>query len=551
MSEHNQSFITKYLFTIDHKMIARQYTLTGLIMAAIGGYLAYVFRSQLAWPGESIPGFGIMGAGQYNQAVTMHATIMVFWVAMPILLGGFGNFLIPLMVGADDMAFPKLNMASFWVFFVSSVILILSFFVPGGAASGGWTMYPPLSAKSAFSGVEWGANLWIIAVALEIISMLIGGINFITTTINMRAKGLSLFRLPVMLWMEVVANLLFMFSVGPLVAGAVMLLLDRTLGTGFYDPGQGGDPLLFQHLFWFFGHPEVYVILLPGLGIIAEIIPAFTRKTLFGYKTILYSIFIAGILSFVVWAHHQFISGIDPRLALPFSITTILISVPLAVSVLCFIATLWKGSITFSTPMLFALGFLLEFLLGGATGLMLGSPAADIYFHDTYFVVAHFHYTLFPTVIIATFAGIYYWFPKMFGKYMNETLGKIHFAGTILFFNFIFIPQFLMGAQGHHRRIADPTQFDFLQDLQHLQIISTSAVIGLLIFQIPFVFNLFHSIFKGKAAPENPWNATTLEWNTPSPPPHGNFLTPPVVYRDPYEYSIPGADSDFLPQHKS
>ncbi len=547
--EHEASFWRKYVFSTDHKTIAKQYMLTGLIMAAVGGFLSYLFRSQLAWPGQPVPGYGVVGEDAYNALVTMHGTIMVFWVAMPILLGGFGNFLIPLMVGTDDMAFPRLNMASYWTFLTSTVVLLLSFFVPGGAASMGWTFYPPLSGRAAFTGVEWGGHLWILAVALEFASFIMGGINFLTTTANRRAPGLNLLRLPLIVWMQVTASVLFMFSVGPLIAGAVMLLLDRTVGTGFFAPGEGGDPLLFQHLFWFFGHPEVYVILLPGLGIVAEILPAFSRKTVFGYRAIVASTLVAGVLSFIVWAHHQFISGLDPRLAMPFSITTILISVPFAVFLFCCIATLWRGSIEYSTAMLFALGVIATFLLGGVTGIVNGSAAADIYVHDTYFVVAHFHYTLFPAVMLAGFAGIYHWFPKMFGRMMSEPLGKVHFWLTMISFNVTFLPMFALGMRGHHRRIPDPTHFTWLRDVQHLNIIATLGGIALLLSQIPFVVNFFHSLLAGVRAERNPWRATTLEWATASPPGHGNFEVLPAVYRGPYEYSPPGREEDWLPQH--
>lgn len=543
-----QNFVQKYVFSTDHKTIAIQYLITGLVMAILGGWLAYVFRYQLAYPGKPVPSFGIVGADVYNSFVTLHGTIMVFWVAMPILLSAFGNFLIPLMIGARDMAFPRLNMLSYWIFFLSTAALVISFFVPGGAFSGGWTAYPPLSDNPNFTGVVWGGHLWILAVALEFVAMLMGGINFLATTISMRAKGMTFFRMPFIVWMINVASLLFMFSVGPLIAGAIMLLTDRLFDLGFYNPNMGGDPLLFQHLFWFFGHPEVYVILLPGLGIVAEVIAIFSRKALFGYRPMIYATIIAGVLSFVVWAHHQFISGIDPRLAAPFSITTILISVPFAFLIFSMIATLWRGSIQFTTSMLFAIAFLATFLLGGVTGIFNGSTAADIYMHDTYFVVAHFHYTLFPTVFLAGFAGIYCWYPKMFGRMLSETWGKIHFWGTIIPFNLVFIPMFLMGLAGHHRRIYDPSLFDFLIPLQGLQIFVSVAVIAMLLFQIPFVINFFVSLKKGDKAENNPWQANSLEWQTASPPPHGNFATAPVVIRWPYDYSLPQAARTWMAQ---
>ena len=400
-----QGFLRHYVFSTDHKMIAKQYLFTGLAMAVIGGLLAQIMRAQLAFPGHAIPGVGALDAARYNTLVTMHGTIMIFWVAMPLLLGAFGNLLIPLMVGTRDMAFPRLNMLSYWTFFLSTVVLIASFFVPGGASPVGWTAYPPLSANPAYSGNVWGVNFWILAVALELVAFLMGGINYITTSINLRARGMKMSDLPLIVWMQVAASIIFLFSVGPLIAGAVMLLLDRTAGTGFYNPAAGGDPLLFQHLFWFFGHPEVYVILLPGLGIVAEILPVFCRKPIFGYKMIVWSTIATGILSFVVWAHHQFVSGIDPRLAAPFSLTTILISVPVAITLFSYVATLWKGSIEFTTSMLFALGMLAVFLIGGVTGILNGAAGADIYIHDTYYVVAHFPLRPHPAGLLLTLRG--------------------------------------------------------------------------------------------------------------------------------------------------
>jgi len=359
---------------------------------------------------------------------------------------------------------------------------------------------------------------------------------------------MRLFDLPIMVWMQLTASIIFLFSVGPLVAGAVMLLLDRTAGTGFYRPEAGGDPLLFQHLFWFFGHPEVYVILLPGLGIVAEILPVFSRKPIFGYRAIIYSTIVTGILSFIVWAHHQFISGMDPRLAMPFSITTILISVPVAITLFAFIATLWRGSIELKTPMTFSLGMLAVFLIGGVTGIINGSAPADIYVHDTYFVVAHFHYALIPPVLFSLFAGIYFWYPKMFGRHMNELLGKVHFWGTFVFVNLTFLPQFQMGMLGHQRRISDPSTVYTLGNIKDLHIYSTIGAVALLLFQFPFIVNFFGSLLFGKRAERNPWRANTLEWSVESPPPHGNFAGLPVVYRGPYEFSRPDRADDWWPQ---
>ncbi|MDZ7306034.1 MAG: cbb3-type cytochrome c oxidase subunit I [candidate division KSB1 bacterium] len=554
------SFWRRYIFSTDHKVIGKQYLFLSLFMALVGGLLAYMMRWQLAWPETAIPGAGwipeptafdgVIPPEFYNALVTMHGTIMVFFVAMPLLLGGLGNFLIPLMVGASDMAFPRLNMMSFWTFFTASMVLLASFFVPGGAAAAGWTGYPPLSADPTYTGVDWGITLWLLALALEFASFLMGGINFLTTAISMRAPGLSMMRLPLMVWMQMSAAVVFMLSVGPLIAGAVLLLLDRTAGTSFFVATRGGDPLLWQHLFWFFGHPEVYVILLPGLGAILEVLPVFSRKPVFGYRPIVYAAIAASVLSFIVWAHHMFVSGMNFKLVMPFSITTILISVPFTLIVLAMIATIWRGALRFTTPMLFALGTLGVFIVGGLTGIFLGSAPADIFLHDTAFVVAHFHYTLFSAVIFGGFAGIYYWFPKMFGRLMNELLGKIHFAFTFIGFNLVFGPMFLLGIGGQMRRIYNPMQYDFLKPQQPLNEFITIAAIILLLGQLPFIINFFWSMFRGNLAGRNPWQANTLEWAAPPPPPHGNFETPPRVYHSPYGYSQPGTSEDWLPQYQ-
>lgn len=549
---HNESrsFLNRYIFSIDHKVIAKQYLTLALFWALMGGATAYLVRWQIAYPDTEAFGWGYIAPNVYNALVTMHGTIMVFFVAMPLLLAVFGNFLIPLMIGARDMAFPRLNMMSFWFFFAASTVLISSFFVPGGPAAAGWTGYPPLSAKMEYTGVAYGTDLWLLALALEFASFLLGGVNFLTTAMNMRAPGMSLLRLPLIVWMQLTAAVIFMLSVGPLLAGAILLLMDRNLGTTFYAPDAGGDPLLWQHLFWFFGHPEVYVLLLPGMGIVLEVITVFARKPVFGYRTIVYATIVAGFLSFMVWAHHQYVSGMDPRLAMPFSITTIIISVPFALVVFSIIATLWGGSISFTTPMLFALGALGTFIIGGLTGIFNGSAAMDIYIHDTYFVVAHFHYTLISNVFFAAFAGIYFWFPKMFGRMMNEALGKIHFWLTFIFFNAIFGPMHLVGLGGMMRRIANPTQYDFLKPIEPLNVFITVAAILLILSQIIFVINFFSSLLAGKTATANPWQANTLEWSTSSPPPHENFATIPTVYRGPYEYSLPDFSEDWLPQNR-
>jgi cytochrome c oxidase subunit 1 len=556
MSEHSddhhpQSFLSKYVFSLDHKIIGMQYMFTGMAMALIGAFFVYVFRMQLAFPGIDVPFFGMVTPADYNALVTNHGTIMIFWVAMPVLIAGFGNYLIPLMIGCDDMVFPRLNRLSYQIFLLSAIVLIASLLVPGGGFGGAWTAYPPLSAQAEYNHTPWGAPLWLIAVALEFVAFLMGGINFVTTVMNARAKGMKMFDIPIVIWMIVIASILFMASVGPLIAGAAMLLFDQTLGTSFFNPAGGGDPLLWQHLFWFFGHPEVYVVLLPALGIVAEIMCVFSRKKLFAYKIVLYTTFATGILSFVVWAHHQFIAGIDPRMAHLFTVTTLLISIPIAEMCFVYIATLYGGSIELKTPMLWALAFLAEFLLGGVTGIFLGASGADIYLHDTYFVVAHFHYTFVPIAIIAVFAGFYFWFPKMFGKMLNETLGKIHFWGTIIAFNGIFIPLFVLGMAGQHRRIYNYQNFAdlALPELQALRVMATCSLILMLLSQIPFFINVVISLKSGKKAGKNPWKSSTLEWTVESPPPHGNFGDKfPDVYRGPYEYSHPDREDDFWPQ---
>lgn len=553
MQEHHQiSFWQKYIFPLDHKIIGLQYLFTGMLMALIGGFCVYVFRMQLAFPGQEVLGYGLVTPGEYNSLVTNHGSIMIFWVAMPILIAGFGNYLIPLMIGCDDMVFPRLNRLSYQIFLLSAVVIIASFFVPGGAFGGAWTSYPPLSSEAKYSLTPWGSSMWLIAVALEFVAFLMGGINFVTTVMNSRAPGMKMWDIPIVIWMIVIASVIFMASVGPLVAGAVMLLFDQLLGTGFYSPSRGGDPILWQHLFWFFGHPEVYVVLLPAMGIVAEVMTVFARKKLFAYKTVIYSSLAVGVVGFFVWAHHQFVAGIDPRMANVFTIMTVIISLPVAEMIFVYIATLYGGSIELRTPMLFALSFLAEFLLGGVTGIFLGASGSDIYFHDSYFVLAHFHYTFVPIAILAVFAGVYFWFPKFFGRHLNETLGKIHFWGTVISFNCIFLPLFYLGLAGQHRRVFSYENFSELSSsgFQSLRVFATVSMVIMLLFQIPFLFNFFHSMFKGKKAERNPWRSNTLEWVAASPPPHGNFEEFPEVFRGPYEYSFPGHRDDYWPQNE-
>ncbi len=518
-------------------------------MACAGAYTALLMRWEIGFPNKPVPGWGLVSPDKFNALITMHGTIMIFFVGMPILVGALSNFVIPLQIGARDMAFPKINMLSYWFAVVSALLIISTFFVPGGPAAGGWTGYPPLSADSQYTGVYWGVVLWLLALAVLFVSSTMGGINYLVTVICMRAKGMTYFRLPLMIWFLMAATLAFFFSVGPLIAAAFMLLMDNVAHTGFFLPAKGGEPLLWQHLFWFFGHPEVYVILFPALGAISEILPVFTRKPIVGYRTIVYCTLSALILSYVVWAHHMFVSGINPALATPFSLATILISVPFAIIMLCMLASLWGGSIRYKTPMIWALGFLGTFLVGGLTGIFLGAASVDIFLHGTYFVVAHFHYTMFPSVFIGGFAAVYYWYPKMFGRMYNEKLGALHAILTLVFFNCTFWPLFTAGSGGMVRRIADPSWYHQFNQFIGLNHFVTVAAYCLIATQTIFLYNFFHSLVKGPKAPENPWEANTMEWTTPTPPPHGNWPGEiPTVYGGPYEYSKPGLEKDFLPQ---
>lgn len=539
------------LFSTDHKVIAKQYLFTGIAMALVGGFLAYVLRMQLAFPGQDVPGFGNVTPHTYNALVTNHGTIMIFWVAMPVLIAALGNFLIPLMLGCDDMVFPRLNRLSYQVFLVSAITMIGSLLLAEGGFAGAWTAYPPLSTEAVYSLQKWSPSLWLVAVALEIVAFLIGGINFIVTALNARAPGMTIWDVPIVIWMIVIACVLFMGSVGPLVAGAVMMLMDQLLGTGFYDPTRGGDPILWQHLFWFFGHPEVYVLLLPAFGVVVEVVTVFSRKKLFGYKMIVWAAIITTVLSFFVWAHHQFVAGIDPRMANVFSVTTLLISIPVAEMLFLMIATLYRGSIQFTVPMLWALSFLAAFLFGGVTGIFLGSSGSDIYLHDSYFVVSHFHYTVFPITILAGMAGLTFWFPKMFGRKLDPFLGKLHFWSTFVSFNVVFLPLMALGIAGQHRRVYDYKLFAELNTplLQDLRVLATMALIALIASQLILILNIFITLRRPKMTDPNPWRSNTLEWSCPSPPPHGNFTELPHVYRGPYEYSHPDSEEDFWPQH--
>lgn len=564
--EHSLPFWRKYIFSVDHKVIGVQYTITSLLFLLFGFGLMMLMRWQLAYPGQPLPVIGnlfnetmmvggIMLPEFYNALGAMHGTIMIFLGVVPLAVGGFGNYVLPLQIGAPDMAFPKLNMMSYWLYFVGGVLMLASFFVPGGAAQSGWTSYPPLSVIAS-SGQTW----WLIGMVFLINSSLLGSVNFITTVVQLRAKGLTFWKLPFFVWAQFVTSFLLLLAFPPLMAAGLLQLSDRVLGSSFFMPSGlvvngvvsevagGGSPVLWQHLFWFLAHPEVYVLILPAMGIVAEVIACNTRKTLYGYKALVYSIIFLGFVSFIVWAHHMYLTGMGTKMSAFFQVTTMIISIPSVVILTTLILTLWGASIRFTVPMLFALAFLPMFGIGGLTGLPLGLNAADIHLHDTYYVIGHFHYVVAPGTIFALFAGVYHWYPKVTGRKMNELLGKIHFFLSFIFINGIFMPMFIMGLAGVSRRLYDPTQYAHALPTQGLNVfISISAwLLGLA--QIPFIINFFGSLFAGKKVDDNPWQATTLEWSTPTPPPHGNFLTEPVVYRDPYEYSVPGQKKDFWPQ---
>lgn len=552
-------FCRTYVFSTDHKMIGRQFFFLGLLMLFIGSSLAMLMRWQLAWPETAVPGMGwvaeptmyegIIPPQTYNMLFTMHATLMIFFVIMPIMVGCFGNFLIPLMIGTRDMAFPVLNMLSFWLGLVAGVIMLASFFVPGGAAASGWTAYAPLSAKAVYTGVGWGQHLWIMSLLLLGISSLMGAINYITTIINMRAPGMTYFRLPLVIWSLFVTAVLLLLALPVLTAALSMLLFDRMLGTSFFLPEGGGDPLLWQHLFWFFGHPEVYILVLPAMGVTSEILSVFARKPIFGYRAMAFSMIALAFLSWIVWGHHMFISGMNPMLGTAFMMTTMVIAVPSAIKTFNWLGTLWGGSIRFTTPMLFAIGFLTAFVIGGLSGIFMASTPVDIFIHDTYYIVAHFHYVV-AGIIFAMFAAIYYWFPKMYGRIMNETWGKVHFFFTFIFFNMTFFPMHFLGVGGHMRRIYNPLQYEFIATMQPWNVFITVSAFLLALSQVPFLVNFVWCLFAGKKVGSNPWEANTLEWSAPSPPPHGNFDQAPVVYRGPYEYSSPEVSEDFLPQDR-
>ncbi|NDE10872.1 MAG: cytochrome c oxidase subunit I [Chitinophagia bacterium] len=567
--EHHETFISKYVFSQDHKMIARQFLITGMIWAIIGGLFSVLFRLQLGYPNSTFPWLedllghwakgGKLQPEFYYALVTMHGTILVFFVLTAGLSGTFANFLIPLQIGARDMASPLLNMFSYWFFFLASIIMFSSLFVQTGPASGGWTIYPPLSALGdASSGSKIGMDLWLASMAMFVVSSLLGGLNYITTILNMRTKGMSMTRMPLTIWALFFTAVLGVLSFPVLLSGAILLLFDRNLGTSFFLsdivvngkilPNEGGSAILFQHLFWFLGHPEVYIILLPAMGMSSEIISVNSRKPIFGYMAMVGSLFAIAILAFLVWAHHMFVTGLNPFLGAFFVLLTLLIAVPSAIKVFNWLTTLWRANIRFTPAMLFAIGFVSLFISGGLTGIFLGNSALDIHLHDTYFVVAHFHIVMGVASFMGMFAGVYHWFPKMYGRFLNNTLGYIHFWVTIAGAYLIFWPMHYEGLAGMPRRYYDFSNWESFKMFGGLnEFISFVAMIVFAV-QLLFVFNFFYSIFKGRKVKDlNPWGANTLEWTTPIRPGHGNWVGEiPEVYRGAYDYGKDGRE--FIPQ---
>jgi len=558
-------FISKYIFSTDHKVIGIQYYLLALTAVMVGIVLSLLMRFHLVWPGAHLPFVvgGIMTPEQYASLVTMHGTIMVFFVLTTAPQGGFGNYFLPIQIGAADMAFPRLNMLSFWVTFLAFVCIVAAFFVPGGAPLSGWTGYAPLSALNGVTGPGegWGQTMWIFSIALFCLGALLGALNFIATTIDLRAPGMTLFRMPLTCWGWFVTAILGLLAFGVLLAGGILLLLDRSAGTSFFIPAgvvvndqvqnhSGGSPLLWQHLFWFFGHPEVYIAILPGMGVASHVLSTFSRKPVFGYRAMAMAICAIGFLGFMVWGHHMFVSGMSPYSGFAFSVLTMSIGVPSAIKTFNWLGTVWGGKIQLHTPMLFALGFVSLFVSGGLSGLFLAQPAVDNLLHGTYYVVAHFHLVMGVAAIFGIFAATYFWFPKMFGRMMSEPLGKLHFWITFAGAYCIFMPMHFIGIAGGIRRYADYTAVTYLPPLQPLHKFITIAAFITGAAQLVFLWNFFWSLKFGEKASINPWNATTLEWTTASPPPLDNFAgNYPSVYRGPYEFSVPGAKEDFILQN--
>jgi len=555
---------------MDHKMIGKQFLITGMFMGLIGVFMSMLFRLQLAWPGESFPILeaflgkwapdGVIDPNMYLALVTIHGTIMVFFVLTAGLSGTFSNLLIPLQIGARDMASGFLNMLSYWFFAASSVVMVVSLFVETGPASGGWTVYPPLSAlPQAMPGSGAGMTLWLVSMTLFIAGSLLGSLNYIVTVINLRTKGMSMTRLPLTIWAFFVTAILGVLSFPVLLSAALLLMMDRMLGTSFYLSdimvagellgNQGGSPVLYEHLFWFLGHPEVYIILLPALGITSEVIATNSRKPIFGYRAMIGSILAIAFLSFIVWGHHMFVTGMNPFLGSVFTFTTLLIAIPSAVKAFNYITTLWKGNIQFTPAMLFSIGLVSTFVAGGLTGIILGDSALDINVHDTYFVVAHFHIVMGLSAIFGMFAGVYHWFPKMYGRMMNKSMGYLHFWLTFVSAYGVFFPMHFTGLAGLPRRYYSNAEFPIFDELQDINVIITMFAIGGGIAQLIFIFNFFYSMWRGPKAPQNPWKSNTLEWTTPVEHIHGNWAGAlPEVHRWAYDYSKPGHDEDFVPQ---
>ena len=565
------NILTKYVFSTDHKVIGIQFLFSGLIFFMVGGLLAMAIRWQLAWPWSPIPILSqALWADQgyrmppefYSKLFTMHATIMIFFVVIPLLSGAFGNFLIPLMIGARDMAFPKLNMYSYWFMWPAFILIAYSFQVEGGAAEAGWTSYPILSiARWATPGSLNGQTYWLLALLFAGISSLMGSINYITTILMLRAPGMKLFRMPMTVWALFITALLQAFALPVLTSALVMQLLDRTAGTNFFSPAGwqvgnapavvgGGQTLLWQHLFWFYSHPAVYIMILPAMGFVSDIISTFSRKPLFGYKPMVFALAAIAGLGFIVWGHHMFQSGMNPALGATFMLSTMMIALPSAIKVFNWLGTMWGGRIQFTSAMLNAMAFVAMFIIGGLSGIFMAATPIDMHIHDTYFIVAHIHYVLFGGSTFGIFAAIYYWFPKMFGRMMDERLGKVHFALTFLFFNGTFFLMHIIGMHGHPRRIADPTIYEYLRTsgVMGMNQFMTYSALCLGASQILFMFNFFYSLAFGPKAGPNPWKANSLEWSADSPPAHYNFERIPTVYHPAYEYSVPGVESDFLPQ---
>ena len=568
---HKENFFTKYIFTMDHKMIGKQFLITGMFMGIVGVMMSMLFRLELAYPEQSFPILefflgkwapdGVMDPNMYLALVTIHGTIMVFFVLTAGLSGTFSNLLIPLQIGARDMASGFMNALSYWFFFLSSVVMIASLFVESGPASGGWTVYPPLSAlPQAMPGSGAGMTLWLISMTLFIVGSLLGSLNYIVTVVNMRTKGMSMTRLPLTIWAFFVTAILGVLSFPVLLSAALLLMLDRLLGTSFYLSDifiggevlsySGGSPVLYQHLFWFLGHPEVYIILLPALGISSEVIATNSRKPIFGYRAMVGSILAIAFLSFIVWGHHMFVTGMNPFLGSVFTFTTLLIAIPSAVKAFNYITTLWKGNIQYTPAMLFSIGLVSTFVTGGLTGVILGDSALDINVHDTYFVVAHFHIVMGLSAIFGMFAGVYHWFPKMYGRMMNKSMGYAHFWLTFITAYGVFFPMHFLGMAGLPRRYYSNTAFPMFDNLADINVLITYfAIIGGAA-QLIFIFNFFYSIWRGPKASQNPWRANSLEWTTPVEHLHGNWPGDvPVVHRWAYDYSKPGYDEDFVPQN--